>query len=140
MPLELTIVTPEKQAFHGPVERIVLPGSEGDFGVLEGHERFLAPLRIGEAEILLAGEGPDAIRYAAVSEGFADVRGERVVVMVDTCELATDIDVARAERARERAQREVEALQGQDGEEIRFRVAQAAVERALTRIRVGGRV
>jgi F-type H+-transporting ATPase subunit epsilon len=86
--IELCIVTPEGQSFQGPVDQVVLPGAEGDFGVLKGHERFLAPLRIGPVEIK---EGA-ASRWAAISDGFAEVSGEQVVVLVDECQLADAID------------------------------------------------
>ncbi len=99
--IELTIVTPEGQAFHGDVESVVLPGSEGDFGVLADHERFLCPLRAGEVEIKADGGS----RYAAVGGGFADVNGREAAVLVESCELAGDIDVARAEAARDAAQK-----------------------------------
>ena len=82
MPLELTIVTPLGEAFHGPVEAVVLPGSEGDFGVLPRHERMLTSLRVGELEIR-TGSGT---KRASISEGFADVSGEQVVVMVASCQ------------------------------------------------------
>ena len=51
MSIDLTIVTPQGIVFQGPVESVVLPGAEGEFGVLENHERFLSPLRTGEVEI-----------------------------------------------------------------------------------------
>ena len=82
MPLELTIVTPLGEAFHGPVEAVVLPGSEGDFGVLPRHERLMTPLRVGELEIR-TGSGT---RRASISDGFADVSGTEVVVMVSSCQ------------------------------------------------------
>lgn len=138
MSIELTIVTPEREVFRGPVERVVLPGSEGDFGVLEKHERFLAPLKIGEARFQ---EGGGEHR-AAMSDGFAQVTPEKVVVLVDTCELAGDIDVARAERARERAERELESVPKpptNGEEEARFRQYELALQRALVRIQVAGR-
>ena len=69
MPFELTIVTPEGQAYQRSVERVVLPGREGEFGVLTNHERFLAPLRVGALEILTT-HGP---LYAAVADGFGPV-------------------------------------------------------------------
>lgn len=135
MPLELSIVTPEGRAYQGPVESVVLPGSEGDFGVLGGHERFLAALRIGEIEIR-DGRGR---RFAAVSGGFADVSGEQVVVLAETCELAERIDVARAESARERAERELSRLREAGDDEQRFRLQEAALARALARIQTAGR-
>lgn len=134
MPFELTIVTPEGEAFRGSAERVVLPGAEGDFGVLAGHVPFLTPLRVGEAEIQRAGGGGSL--YAAVNEGFAEVTADRVVVMAETCELASDIDVARAERARERAERELAALRQKTMDEARFKLAQGALQRAVTRISV----
>lgn len=86
MSLELIIVTPLGEAFHGPVEAVVLPGSEGDFGVLPRHERLMTPLRVGEMEIR-TGSGT---RRASISEGFADVSGDEVVVMVASCQFAEE--------------------------------------------------
>ena len=80
MPLELTVVTPEGEAYSGSVEQVVLPGAEGDFGVLPGHERYLAALREGTLEI----RGARA-QSGQVSEGFAEVSGDRVTVLVDSC-------------------------------------------------------
>jgi len=132
MALELTIVTPERQVFTGDVAQVVLPGSEGDFGVLAHHERFLAPLRIGEARI----EQDGRVQYAAVTDGFAEVTGERVVVLVDACELAEDIDAARAERARERAERQIREVQDGSGEVRNLQLYEAALQRAIIRIQV----
>jgi F-type H+-transporting ATPase subunit epsilon len=128
---QLTIVTPQGSVFEGPVENVVLPGSEGDFGVLPGHERLLAPLRIGEVEIRTAGE----VLYAAIADGFAEVTGEEVVVMVESCEYARDLDVARAELAGERAEQGLAALE-EDADEKRVREFEAALERARNRLAV----
>jgi F-type H+-transporting ATPase subunit epsilon len=135
MPFELSIVTPEGRVYQGRVESVVLPGSEGDFGVLGGHERFLAPLRIGEIEI----RDERGQRFAAVSGGFADVSGEQVVVLAETCELAERIDAARAERARERAEREIRRLREVGVEDHGFRLEEAALERALVRLQAASR-
>ena len=134
MALQLTIVTPEGTRYEGPVDRVVVPGSEGDFGVLPGHERFLAPIRIGELEVR-SGNDPSR-RWAAVGGGFADVGAERVVLLVDTCEFAADIDEARAERARTRAEQELEHKKAARDEEFNFRVEEAALQRAVIRIQV----
>ena len=136
MSLELVIVTPDGEVFRGPVESVLLPGSEGDFMVLEGHERLLSPLRIGEVEIRRPGAPP---LFAALSEGFAEVTNSEVVVTAEACELASDIDVARAERARERAERELAAAQQVQHEEAVVRVARASVQRAMVRIAVAKR-
>lgn len=131
MPVQLTIVTPAGTVHDAPVAGVVVPGSEGDFGVLPGHERFLSPVRIGELEV----NGGKA-RWAAVSEGFADVGAERVVLMVDSCEFAADIDAARAERARADAERELTRLKREQAEEASFRLQEAALQRALVRLQV----
>ncbi len=84
MSLELTIVTPQGEAFRGPIESVVLPGTEGDFGVLPQHERLLTALREGEVEIKTSA----GTRKATISKGFADVSGSEVVVMVTSCAFA----------------------------------------------------
>lgn len=134
MPIDLTIVTPEGTRYHGQVERVVVPGSEGDFGVLPGHERFLSPVRIGELEVDGGGT-----RWAAVSDGFAEVTGDKVVLMVDSCEFAADIDTARAERAKARAEREIERLRAAQAEDHSYRLQEAALQRALVRIQVAAK-
>ena len=101
MPFELTIVTPSGEVYRGEADGIVLPGSEGDFGVLAEHERFLTPLRIGTIEIQTGGE----TIHAAIADGFAEVTGEQVAVLVESCDLAADIDPAEAERLHTEAQR-----------------------------------
>ena len=84
MPFALTIVTPQGQAFAGPVDAVVLPGSEGEFTVLPQHERFLTPLKVGEMTIKRGGE---TLR-ATISDGFAEVRGDAVNVLVESCTFA----------------------------------------------------
>ncbi|NNL65865.1 MAG: F0F1 ATP synthase subunit epsilon [Myxococcales bacterium] len=135
MALELTIVTPEGEVFSDPVDRVVFPGTEGEFGVLEGHERFLTPLKIGALEIQQGG----TTRYAAISGGFADVGGSQVVALVDTCELADGIDLPRAEAARDRAQAALEKLPPNEAEEASYQLQERALQRALIRIQVAAR-
>jgi F-type H+-transporting ATPase subunit epsilon len=130
MSFELTIVAPDGEWYRGPVDSVVLPGSEGEFAVLPNHERFLAPLRVGEVEI----RTPADRLLAAIASGFAVVTGDEVAVMVDSCEFARDIDVPRAESARERAERGL-AEPGDPGED-RFEQYRAALERAQNRLAV----
>ncbi len=134
MPFELTIVTPEGQSYQGSVERVVLPGREGEFGVLTNHERFLAPLRVGAVEIITA-EGP---LYAAVADGFAEVDGESVTVLVDSCELEHEIDAARADAAVAAAQQFLDKAAG-DEDPKRYRQYERVLERARTRVAVSRR-
>jgi F-type H+-transporting ATPase subunit epsilon len=131
MGLELTIVTPSGPAYRGDVESVVLPGTEGDFGVLPGHERFLTALRTGVVQIRAAGQ----TIYAASGDGFADVSADRVNVLVDSCELASEIDVERAELARQRAEQGLAAV-GSDTEAARLAEFEAALARARNRLAV----
>jgi F-type H+-transporting ATPase subunit epsilon len=130
--VELVIVTPSGEAYRGEVERVVLPGSEGDFGVLEGHERFLCSLRTGEIQLTLEGGG--SLR-AAVAGGFADVGGSEAVVLAESCETADEIDFARAEHARTRAEEALASLDAVADPE-RFLEHDAALRRAVNRILV----
>jgi F-type H+-transporting ATPase subunit epsilon len=134
MAIQLDIVTPSGAAYQGEVDGIVLPGTEGDFGVLPEHERFLCPLRIGEVQIQTGGQTV----YAAIADGFADVSAEHVAVLVESCELSRRIDTARAQAALERATQELESMSpGTDA----FRAAEfeSAIARAKNRLEVSQR-
>lgn len=132
MPFELSIVTPEGTAFQESVSNVVLPGTEGQFGVLPGHVRFLTPLAIGVA-VIQTSRGP---RFAALSDGFAEVTQDHVVVMVETCEFGSDIDVARAERAKARAETALAAARQSTHDDQLYRKEEAALRRAINRISI----
>jgi F-type H+-transporting ATPase subunit epsilon len=134
--LELTIVTPEGPVYQGTVKTVVLPGSEGQFGVLPEHVRFLAPLKIGEA-VISSSDGSDL--YAAISGGFTNIDDDKVTVLADACELSHDIDVARAKRASELAEKHIKEFEAKQAEAHSLQGQQAALERALNRIRTAGR-
>jgi F-type H+-transporting ATPase subunit epsilon len=136
MPLSLNVVTPEGQAFHGEADAVVLPGSEGEFGVLPGHEPFLTALRIGPMTIRKAG-GEEL--HAAVSQGFAEVHDDEVSVMVGTCEFAHEIDRSRAEIARDRALKQLEEMRGTPEGEAAYRQYQDAYSRAIARVSISDR-
>ena len=131
--LTLEIATPTRLVVTESVVEIVIPGSQGYFVVLPGHAPFLTTLGIGE---LMYRMGRDE-RYLAVSGGFAEVRNDKVIVLADTAELPEEIDRARAERARERAERR---LAGRTDEEVDYTRALAALARAITRIMTAGRL
>ena len=136
MALSLSVVTPEGQAFQGEAEAVVLPGSEGEFGVLPGHEPFLSVLQIGPMTIRKAG-GENL--HAAVSQGFAEVHDDQVSVMVGTCEFAHEIDRSRAEIALERSRKQLEELRGTPDGEALYRQYQDAYSRAIARVSVSDR-
>ena len=122
--LTLEIATPIRLVVAEAADEIVIPGSQGYFGVLPGHAPFLTTLGIGE---LMYRVGRDE-HYLAVSGGFAEVRNDKVIVLADTTERPEEIDLARAERARERAERR---LSGRGDEEVDYTRALAAPIAAL---------
>jgi F-type H+-transporting ATPase subunit epsilon len=133
--LELTIVTPEGQAYQGPVDYVVLPGTEGEFGVLDGHEPFLSALQSGALELSAGGQQ----RHAAVSRGYAEIHGDAVTVMVGSCEWADEIDVERAERARARALKALEESRHTAEGAADYEALQESYSRAIARIAVSER-
>jgi F-type H+-transporting ATPase subunit epsilon len=130
--LSLEVATPSRLVIAEQVDEVVVPGIEGYFGVLPGHAPLLSTLGIGE---LMYRIGRDE-RHAAVSGGFCEVRNDKVIVLADSAELPTDIDRARAERARERAE---QRLSGRSSDEIDYGRAAAALARALIRLQVASR-
>ncbi len=129
MAIELIVVTPQGEALCEEIEQVVLPGEAGEFGVLESHERFLTPLQHGPMQIIR----PAGKEWAALSSGFADVDGSRVVVLVDSCLLASGIDRVASESRRVKANDELASLADVDenaGERARLAaiVARAEIE------------
>ena len=130
--LSLEVATPMRLVVAELVDEVVAPGIEGYFGVLPGHAPFLTTLGIGE---LTYRQGRDE-RHLAIAGGFAEVRNDKVIILADTAEAPEDIDRARAERARDRAETR---LSGRAQEEIDYVRASASLAKALTRIQVAGR-
>ncbi len=98
--LTLEIVTPDRALIREEIDEVVVPGSEGDFGVLPGHTPLLSMLKIGE---LWYRQGQEK-HYLAVAFGFVEVLPDRVTVLAQVGERSQDIDVQRAERAKQRAE------------------------------------
>jgi len=134
MPFELVIVTPRSEAFRGRVDSVVLPGSEGAFGVLESHERFLSPLLRGEVEIRTGAQS----RWAAIESGFARVEGQAVAVLVDDCAFAEAIDAA-AERAAVEAAESALGSFGHTADPVERARQEAALASARNRLAVAAR-
>jgi F-type H+-transporting ATPase subunit epsilon len=130
--LTLEVATPARLVVGEQVDEVVVPGIEGYFGVLPGHAAFLTTLGIGELTYRV---GRDEF-HLAVEGGFCEVRNDKVIVLAENAERPEEIDRARAERARERAERR---LVSHTQEEIDYLRAEAALRRALIRIQVAGR-
>lgn len=132
MPLHLDIVTPERRLYTGDVDEVVLPGSEGELGILPHHAPLVSLLGSGVLRLKRGGEE----EAFAIFGGFLQVRPDRVMVLAETADMASEIDLERAQRARREAERVVEAGLTEPADLAR---ARAALQRALIRIRVAER-
>jgi len=121
--LQVELVSPERILYSGEADMVVARTSEGDIAFLTGHAPFIGALGIGAVSIR-ATDGTE--ERAAVHGGFVEVSGDRVTILSDVAELASDIDAARARRALEEAERR--ARDGDDAE------AEAALRRARLRV------
>jgi F-type H+-transporting ATPase subunit epsilon len=132
MPIQLEIVTPERLAYSDSVDAVVLPGSEGELGVLPHHAPLVTRLGVGELRIR---KGADEESFAIVG-GFLQVRPDKVVVMAETADMASEIDLEKANEARREAERVIETgfVEGAD-----LAAARASLQQALLRIRVAER-
>jgi F-type H+-transporting ATPase subunit epsilon len=124
--IHLEVVTPEKQLFSGAVHSVTVPSTTGYLGILPGHAPLLAELGIGEISCTI-GERTD---YLFCSWGFVEVLPDRVVLLAQTAEMASDIDIKRAEEAKSRAETR---LSSKDPS-IDFGRAQLALLRAISRL------
>ena len=130
--LLLEVVTPDRLVLSTEADVVVCPGVEGQFGVLPGHIPFLSALEIGEMYYKAGGK----TEYLAVSGGFAEVTGEKVTIVAESAEKGREIDVDRAKRALERAEKRLAAAKT---ENIDWARAEAAMRRSLMRTKVAGR-
>jgi F-type H+-transporting ATPase subunit epsilon len=132
MPLQLEIVTPERLAYSDEVDSVQLPGSEGELGVLPRHAPLISTLGVGELRIRKGG----AEESFAIVGGFLQVRPDKVVVMAETADMASEIDLEKAKEARRQAEA---ALESGFHEGADLSAARAALQQALIRIRVAER-
>ena len=126
--LELEIVTPEGLLFREPVDEIIAPGEEGYFGVRPGHTPMLATLGMGELSYRRGG----AWHRLSCFSGWCEVLPDRVSVLADIGERASDIDVGRAEEALRRSQDRMKQVKGEAG----YDEVSDAYKRAVTRLAV----
>ncbi|MGH9254026.1 MAG: F0F1 ATP synthase subunit epsilon [Vicinamibacterales bacterium] len=129
--LTLEIVTPDRALVRGEVDEVQLPGSEGYLGVLPGHAELLATLKVGELWYRIGQEK----HYLAIAGGFLEVLPDRVTVLAQIAERAQDIDLARAEAARQRAEERL----ARPAQEIDLDRARVALMKALIRLQVATR-
>ena len=130
--LKLEIVTAEHQTFSGEVDTVIAPGIEGQLGILPYHAPLMTILQSGELTIRKDKEDS----YLAITGGFLEVRPDKVIILADACEHCEAIDVERAEAAKRRAQERLQSL----SPEIDHARAQAALQRALVRLKVAEKI
>jgi F-type H+-transporting ATPase subunit epsilon len=128
--IQLQIVTPDKLLVNEQVDEVQIPGSEGYFGVLPGHTPLLASLAVGE---MWYRKGQEKT-YLSLAFGFCEVLPDRVTILAQLAERAEDIDVARAEEARKRAEAQLSQANPEE-----YESARVALVKSLARLQVSSR-
>lgn len=129
--IELEVVTPSGPVVSEDVDIVTAPGSGGVFGVLANHAPFLSTIKVGELSYKQQGKE----HYLMVSGGFCEVSNNKITFIVESCEKGSDIDIDRALIAKERAEKRLAQMTGKQ-EKINEARAQAALQRALARVRI----
>ncbi len=130
-PVTFEVVTPAEKVLEEEVESVIVPGTEGYLGVLPRHTPLLTTLKPGVVRYRKVGDKAESL---AVSGGFMEAGPDRVVILADTAELASEIDVERALRAKERA--EMRLRERPPGMDVAR--AEAALARSLARLKAAG--
>ena len=131
--LTLEIVTPDRKVVTEKVDEVEIPGAEGYFGVLPGHTPLLAMLQVGE---LWYRKGNETV-YLSIAFGFAEVLPDRVTILAQVAEKADEIDIARAEAAKRRAEERVATPIL--ASEMDYERARIALLKSLIRLQVANR-
>ncbi len=124
--IKLEILTPQNSVYSDEVTSVQLPGVDGYFGIFPGHTPYLSALKVGEIKVEVDGHS----NYFATSGGVAEVLPGGISVLAESCESANDIDLKRAEAAKERARKRID----EGRKEWNVARAQIALTRAINRI------
>ncbi|MBM4761528.1 F0F1 ATP synthase subunit epsilon [Bacillus sp. B15-48] len=130
--VKVNVVTPDGPVYESDVEMVSTKAQTGELGILPGHIPMVAPLEIGAVRLKNGGNTD----YVAVSGGFLEVRPDKVTVLAQTAERSEDIDLDRAVRAKERAEKR---LREKQQENVDFTRAELALRRAINRISIAQR-
>jgi F-type H+-transporting ATPase subunit epsilon len=131
MPLQLEIVTPEARIFSGEVDTVVLPGSDGELGILPNHVPLVTTLKPGELVYSQSGKS----EYFAVGTGFVEVTGGRVSVLTDMAKGESEIDEKSVEDALKRAQERLESIK-HDTHTEEVAMVQAMIQKSMAQLHV----
>lgn len=129
--LTLEVITPERKVLSQAVDEVIVPGMDGELGILPDHTPLISRLQTG---VLTFRTGTER-QLLHVSGGFVEVLPGHVSVLSDVAERPEEIDLERAQRARERAERRLATL----GEDIDFRRAELKLQRAMIRIQLASK-
>jgi F-type H+-transporting ATPase subunit epsilon len=129
--IQLEIVTPDRALIRAEVDEIQVPGSEGYLGILPGHTPLLSTLTVGELWYRIGATR----HYLAIARGFVEVLPDRVTILADIAERAEEIDIARAEAAKKRAEERL----ARAAIDIDVERARIALLRSLIRLQVAAR-
>jgi F-type H+-transporting ATPase subunit epsilon len=129
--INLEVITPERLVLRAPVDEVVVPGFDGELGILPDHSPLISQLKTGVLSYRLGGDR----KQMHVSGGFVEVLADRVSVLSDVAEKAEEIDLERAQRAREQAEKRLASR----GDDVDFSLAELKLQRALARIQAAGR-
>jgi F-type H+-transporting ATPase subunit epsilon len=127
--IKVSVVTPNGPVFESDVEMVIAKAKSGELGILPGHIKLVAPLEISVVRLKTDGK----YELIAVSGGILEVRPDQVTILAQAAELASDIDVERALKAKERADQRLR------NDDYDFRRAQLALQRAINRLAVSER-
>lgn len=127
--INLTIVTRERKIVEVEVDEVILPGYEGELGILPGHTPLLAILRVGELRYRAEGR----VERMVISWGFAEVLPDRVIVLAERGFLPSEVDAAEAEQMRREAAKELADLSSNDPQ---FKIVEARLEESVALINV----
>jgi F-type H+-transporting ATPase subunit epsilon len=119
----VSLVTPDGAAFEGEAVMLIVPGADGEIGVLARHAPLIATLKAGSTRVHL-GDGDERVREFATGPGFFKVEQDRAIALVDDAVLANEIDVERARGQLEDAQAELERIERGDSEADRWQIEQ----------------
>ena len=126
--IDLTIVTPERSVVHEQADELQIPGAEGYLGILPGHAPLFSELKVGEVGYRKG----ETWFFLSVAWGFVEVQSNQVRILAETAERAHEIDLDRANRAKARAEERI----SKGGDDVDYRRALVALDRALIRIQV----
>jgi F-type H+-transporting ATPase subunit epsilon len=128
--IQLEIVTPERLVVQDAVEEVTIPGKGGYLGILPGHAPLITEVAVGQ----IAYRSSGSVKRLAVAWGFAEVLPEKVTILAETAEKSEEIDVSRAQSAKQRAEEELRKAGAAGNPD-----AQSALVRATTRLEVAGK-